>query len=1020
MNHRTKRFYLFSFILILASHFGVKAQQSLIYLDADAAYKSGLELYDNERYGAAQEQFSKIINSANGSNEIRTNSEYYYAMCSANQLNKDADYLLTTFIENHPESNKEKNAIFQLGKMYYKQKNYKKAIEWLAKTDVSYLSSDEEPEYYFKLGYSEFRLNKYDSAAKAFYNIIEVDTKYTPQANYYYAHIAYVNRKYETALKCFLRIKDDLMYKNIVPSYIAQIYFMQGNYDALIAYAVPLLPGFTSQNVYEIKRMLGEAYYQRKDYKKAYPYLEDYYNRGAKDFPFEIYQLAYASYKSEEYDKARKYFEEVADSKDSLGQNAMYHLGDIFIRLNKKQNALNAFRYAAQQDFDKNIKEDAMFNYAKLSFEISYQPLAIEAFQNYISSYPNSARTDEANEYLLGIYLTTNDYKAAIAAIEKIKNKSTKVKTAYQKCAFNLGVVSFNDGKLDEASKYFDLSVTNAADAKLEALAIYWRSEIFYKKALYNDAIKGYEDFIFMPNAVSLPEYNLANYNVGYCYYNKKDYPNSQKWFRKYVNDKSDTDSSRFNDACLRIADCYFISKEYPSAIQFYDKGINNHSKATDYALFQKGMIFGIQGKLKDKTEVLQSILDNYKKSPYYDDAMYQIANAHLVAGENVDAIKMYKTIVSDYPNSNYLKQSLLAIALIYYNDKDNEKALMTYKEVIAEYPSTAEAKDALAGIKSIYMDESNIKEYLNYAGKLPFANISKASQDSLLYQSAELRYMKGDCDGASDDFINYLQSFPEGYFVLNANFYKSECDFKAKKYNEALTGYNFVSNKSKNNFSETALSKASWIYFSQQKCDSALLKYTKLEEYADTKQSIAEAQIGEMRCYFNLGNPQKAIENAQKVITNEKSSNELLSEAHLVSGKAAINLDSLDAAEKELKAVIKITESEMSAEARYNLALIQFKKKEYKKSQDILFELIKMVPSYDYWIAKGFILLGDDYLLLDDSFQAKHTWQSIIDNYEGADLKAIAQQKLDDLKKKEDDQKPKDNQDKKKDDDEK
>jgi hypothetical protein len=35
-------------------------------------------------------------------------------------------------------------------------------------------------------------------------------------------------------------------------------------------------------------------------------------------------------------------------------------------------------------------------------------------------------------------------------------------------------------------------------------------------------------------------------------------------------------------------------------------------------------------------------------------------------------------------------------------------------------------------------------------------------------------------------------------------------------------------------------------------------------------------------------------------------------------------------------------------------------------------------------------------YVGLDDGFQAKATWQSVIDNHKGADLVAIAQEKLD------------------------
>ena len=40
----------------------------------------------------------------------------------------------------------------------------------------------------------------------------------------------------------------------------------------------------------------------------------------------------------------------------------------------------------------------------------------------------------------------------------------------------------------------------------------------------------------------------------------------------------------------------------------------------------------------------------------------------------------------------------------------------------------------------------------------------------------------------------------------------------------------------------------------------------------------------------------------------------------------------------------------------------------------------------YDYWVAKTFILLADNYLGLKDKAQAKSTLLSIIDGYEGKD----------------------------------
>ncbi len=46
--------------------------------------------------------------------------------------------------------------------------------------------------------------------------------------------------------------------------------------------------------------------------------------------------------------------------------------------------------------------------------------------------------------------------------------------------------------------------------------------------------------------------------------------------------------------------------------------------------------------------------------------------------------------------------------------------------------------------------------------------------------------------------------------------------------------------------------------------------------------------------------------------------------------------------------------------------------------------ELVKQKPSYDYWLAKGILLLGDNFTAQKDYFNAKHSIESILDNYDG------------------------------------
>lgn len=82
-----------------------------------------------------------------------------------------------------------------------------------------------------------------------------------------------------------------------------------------------------------------------------------------------------------------------------------------------------------------------------------------------------------------------------------------------------------------------------------------------------------------------------------------------------------------------------------------------------------------------------------------------------------------------------------------------------------------------------------------------------------------------------------------------------------------------------------------------------------------------------------------------------------------------------------------------MGAEAKYMIAQLQFDNEKLDDAEKSVFALSDTYASYDYWVAKGFILLADIYVKKDNIFQARQTLQSIIDNYEGQDLVLIARE---------------------------
>ena len=124
-----------------------------------------------------------------------------------------------------------------------------------------------------------------------------------------------------------------------------------------------------------------------------------------------------------------------------------------------------------------------------------------------------------------------------------------------------------------------------------------------------------------------------------------------------------------------------------------------------------------------------------------------------------------------------------------------------------------AEAEAAINKVKDIYVSRGDPKAAED-ALKLYGASIPQGELDSLTYNNA---MMEKDCKKVVADFEKYIQKFPDGFFILQANFYKAECDYKLGNSDASLTGYQFVIGKNKNEFAEQSLYRASDMVYKKQ-----------------------------------------------------------------------------------------------------------------------------------------------------------------------------------------------------------
>lgn len=986
-------------LVLLLSLMSAHAQRTTVYIEQDADYKQALDLFDKKKFNAAIKTFDSYSSKARNQNTlVGIDAKFYAAACAIELFHKDGEWRMKEFILKHPESNKVKQAYFYLGKSNFRKKKYSETIENLEKVDVYDLGKEDMWELYFKRGYSYLETKNLEKAKADFYEIKDIDNKYAHPANYYYSHIAYTESNYSTALEGFNRLLNNETFGSVVPYYIAQIYFLQGKYDDVVKVAPPLLNDTNYiQKKDEINRIIGESYFKLKEYKKAIPYLLKRGPSSAADH----YQLGFAYYQTNDCSIAVTYFENASANGDSLAQSAFYHAAGCYLKLNEKTKARSAFFNAQTLGFDKTIKEESMFNFAVLSYEQGFSPYneAIQAFQKYINEYPTSARKDEAYTYLVNCFYSTKNYSLAIATIDKIKTPDLKLKAAYQKMIYFKGIEFYNNIDLDSARKYFTRAIQLNNDASVTAQAAYWNAEIHYQKREYNKALESYKNFQLLPGSYSLKEYDVANYNIGYCYFQLKgdeNYKNAGISFRKYLTSKNTDDALKVADANLRTADCYYVSGVYASASEFYETAIALNKIDVDYAIYQKAMCDGLLKNYQEKVNDLKMLESNYTTSPYISSVTYEIAQAYKAMGSDDNAISYYKKTLEKYPNSSKTEDCIMSIALIYYKNKQDDKAFEYFDKLVKNYPTSDKVADAKANIKNIFVSKNDPEGLEAYFGGAVEQNLL----DAQYFEKARKYYYEDkNCDLAYPEMQKYIAKFPNGKYILESNFCMAECAYSKENYTEAIKGYEAVIAKSRSIFSEVSLQKASFIYYKDKNYESALPLYLKLQELAETPQNKLAGKLGAMRSSYYSKKYDIAADEANKVLNTTSISAQQTIEAKSIHAKSLYETNRKDEAVTDLKYLTKNAKSELGAEAFYLLATIQYDKKEYKEVEKTANNLFKYPYTTSYWSTKVMLLMADVYIDKKEEQNAEAVLQTVIDNTDNEEFKKIAEEKLKALK---------------------
>ena len=569
--------------------------------------------------------------------------------------------------------------------------------------------------------------------------------------------------------------------------------------------------------------------------------------------------------------------------------------------------------------------------------------------------------------------------------------KTDRIKKAYQKTSFLKGIEEYNNENVENAIQHFKNSLQYPLDSLLVFDSYFWIGESYSVLLDYPLAEQYYRNASTHIQKKTRFLYHFY-YGIGYALYNQKKYSEALSFFLSYKNNSQNENTS---EVTTRIADCYYTMKEYEKASAFYEKAKKENAKEIDYILFQQGILFVLLDKKEEAEQMLKKLIQEMPESNYVDDASFEIAQMQFESGKYPIAQKLFTDFIDTYSQSSFIPYALIKRATCFSNNLEYEKAGEDYKTILTKYPNHLLSQSALLGLQKIYQTLNKNEELDKAIAIYKTNNATNSTIESVEFERAKNAYFQEKYTDAASLFSIFATTYSNSKYLPEAAYYRAESYFRLHDFENAFKIYTEIETSPNPLFLNRCIPRIAEIELYKKNYLSALIYFKKLISIAQNKKEKFIAREGIMRTYFMLAEYDSTLLYAGAILGDDKITINAHNQAVLYRGKVFFETKNYPAATDEFINLLNEAKDIYAAEAQYYIALIFFHQKKYKSSLDILFDFKKNFSYYEYWLGKSFLLMADNYIEMQELFQAKATLQSIIKKSPLEEIKKQAMDKM-------------------------
>lgn len=934
--------------------------------------REALNLYRQGFYSQARTLFEQAPASP------RTRA--YALLCAIRSQASDYPAMLYDFRRDYPVSAFDSEIGFRHALVLFDKGQYRQAGTELGKVNPKDIGDANVAELRFKQGYCAYALGDYPSARRWFDALEQQGVSaYSAEARFIRGLMAYSEEHFAEACDGFRKVEGDGRFGELASYYVLECEFLGGNYAYVAKEGPAMYASATGERRAHLARMLSESLLVLGEDSAARGYFDEYIGSSTDMTRSDWFYAGSVLFASHDYKGALENYKNMTERTDSLGQIAEYNMAAACVALRNNVEALDHYKAAAQSAWRPDIREDAWFNYAKLSFDLNK---STEGFTSYIQEYGTAVRGEQIYSYMALSALVEKDYEGAIRAYDNVDELSPEMRRNYIKANYLRAAQLAGTGSWRQAASYYKASSYYLPkNDRLGQLSRYWMAESLYRGGDYS-AARGVFTELYNSSALSgTGEGRRLPYDIAYCYLQQKEWAQAAKWLDGYAADRR---AAFREDALTKRADCDFARKDYKAAVKSYQAVRDDYGAAEKiYPYYRQGLAYGLLGEKAQKAAALLPVLSAPADAPLYNEALYELASTWSDLGRYKEAQQAFEQLCTQTRDSSYVAKGRLGLGMACRNAGDEMKAIEHYRSVVRGFPGTEYSESALMAVESIYRARKEPEKYLAFVEqeKVAAQEVDKAQ---MYFNTAEQVFLNGNYSQAIVLFQKYLNEWPGAAQAALAHFYIAESRRQLNLGEDACDSYAAALALAPDaSFAENARVNYAALLFAMERYMEAYAVYSDLLRLSRFQSNKTLAQLGMARSAYKARDWAAAVADAQEALDAGKADEGAVRELRYIKAKALLAQEKRAEAFALLEQLAKEPATVQGAEAKYLLIQDRYDSGRFDGIPDEVYAFADQAPDQSYWLARAYIVLGDTFVAQGKTDFAKAIYESILEGYE-------------------------------------